>query len=261
VTIDTEICLAELRRRGFVPDDTLAVFAVGSITRGWANISSDYDFYVVTRTPHRAANTRTVGVPLSPPTIAVLDCQHEGRRWEVTYWADDQVDQILRKVSWAAFDSGESSLKVMVDTEEFLLERITTGLPLIGPDWVRRRSVEVADSAYRAFITTRSLGDADNKVEDAVGMLASGDVPSAVLAARIAFKHTVNAMLESVGNYGSRNPKWRARRVQEARLEVLPFETYWAVETMTGLDMDNPAEWINSTVTMCKKLAFAVEIQ
>ncbi|MFF2773866.1 hypothetical protein ACFVU3_03080 [Streptomyces sp. NPDC058052] len=258
--LDLSGCIDELRRRGLVPDDTLAVFNVGSVARGWANPSSDFDFYLVSRTVPGIEGARTVPVPLAHETISTFDFPFEDRRWEVAYWLDSQVDQMLAKVSWSEFDAGVSSLKVMVDTEELFLERISTGMPLLGEDWVQRRRAELDDTAYKAFVTTRSLAEADGNVEDALGMLDVGDLVSAVMAARKALGHATDAVLEGSGNYGSRTPKWRARRVKEADLDVLPFKTFWALETMADYDEADPAEWVRRVVKLCKDLSIEVEI-
>ncbi|MEU9126699.1 hypothetical protein AB0D08_01055 [Kitasatospora sp. NPDC048540] len=258
--LDLSGCEAELRRRGLVPTDCMTLFSVGSVARGWANQSSDFDFYLVSRSVPRIEGARTVPVPLGHETISTFDFPLDGRRWEVAYWLDSQVDQMLSKVTWSEFDAGVSSLKVMVDTEELFLERIRTGLPLLGEDWLDRRRVELADTAYQAFLTTRSLAEADGNVEDALGMLVAGDIESAVMAARKALGHAVDALLESHGNYGSRTPKWRARRVKEAALRELPFERYWALETMADYDARDPADWVRRVVTLCKDLSVEVEI-
>ncbi|MEU7058737.1 hypothetical protein [Streptomyces sp. NPDC046197] len=258
--LDLSGCVDELRRRGLVPEDTLTVFNVGSVARGWANPTSDFDFYLVSRTVPGVEGARTVPVPLAHETISTYMFQMDGRRWEVAYWLDSQVDQMLEKVSWEQFDAGVSSLKAMVDTEELFLERIVTGLPLFGEDWLKRRRAELDETAYRAFVTTRSLAEADGNVEDALGMLEVGDIESAVMAARKALGHSVDAVLEGSGNYGSRTPKWRARRVKEAGLELIPFETFWALETMADYDADDPAAWVRRVVTLCKDLSIEVEI-
>ncbi|MFI6011968.1 hypothetical protein ACIBAG_24665 [Streptomyces sp. NPDC051243] len=258
--LDLSGCVDELRRRELVPDDTLTIFNVGSVARGWANPTSDFDFYLVSRAVPVIEGARTVPVPLAHETISTYVFQVDGRRWEVAYWLDSQVDQMLTKVSWEEFDAGVSSLKAMVDTEELFLERIVTGLPLFGEDWMKRRRAELDDTAYKAFITARSLAEADGNVEDALGMLTVGDTESAVMAARKALGHMVDAVLESSGNYGSRTPKWRARRVKEARLDLMPFETFWALETMADYDAAAPEEWVHRVVTLCKDLSIEVEI-
>ncbi|AEV87118.1 hypothetical protein ACWT_6101 [Actinoplanes sp. SE50] len=258
--IDREHILAEMKVRALVPDDCLAVFAVGSIARGWANPGSDFDFIAITARPWSVQGARSVPVPLEPNAVQALELQVGERRWEIAYWLDGQIDQMLAKASWQQFDAGISSLKVLTDPEELLLGRFPTAVPLLGADWLERRRAQLAESAYKAFMTTRSLAEADGNVEDVFGMLAAGDAHSAVLAARKAFGHIVDALLESNNDFASRSPKWRARRMRDAGLPVLPFERYWAVETMADFDEQDPAAWAARVAHLCKDLSVEIEI-
>ncbi|HET9081695.1 MAG TPA: nucleotidyltransferase domain-containing protein [Trebonia sp.] len=257
---DLSGCLAELRRKELIPADHQAVFLVGSVARGWTHAKSDLDIYIVSDGEHDVTGSRTVGVPLVPGTIRTLAFDGDDRRFEVTYWLDAQVDQMLAKVSQEVLDSNKSSLQPLVITEERFLERLSTCLPLLGDDWVQRRRKEIEDSAYSAFTAARSLAYADTKVEDAIGMLASGDLPSAVLAARLGLGQTVDALLDSRGVYGTSVPKWRARRVQDAALDVLSFARYWQLETMATFDPERPREWIEEVIAFCRDLSMEVEL-
>ncbi|GAA3229653.1 hypothetical protein MTQ10_23505 [Streptomyces sp. XM83C] len=253
-------CLEEMERRGLIPEDCLAVCCVGSVARGWANEGSDYDFNVICRTPWTGESARTIPVPLDPGVVPAVVLYVDGRRWEIKYWVDDQVRQMLDKVTWEQFEEGNSTAKALVDAEELFLERLSTCLTLSGSAWVEDCKRRVADSAFRAFVTTRSLAEADSSIEDAVGQLAAGDLDSAVLSARKALGHTVDALLESQGNFGSRTPKWRARRFRETRPKELTFEEYWALETMRAFDPEDPRRWVETVVQCCRDLSMEVEI-
>jgi hypothetical protein len=253
-------CLEELQLRGLLPADHLAVVCVGSVARGWANDRSDYDFNVIAPGPWPGPSARTVPVPLCPGTVPSVVEWVDGRRWEIKYWLDVQVEQMLAKVSWFQFEEGGAAAGALTDTEELFLERLTTCVTLSGASWVRGRRQALERSAFRAFVTTRSLVEADAAVEDALGQLAAGDTDSAVLSAHKAFGHAVDALLESNGMYGSRTPKWRARRLREARPRLLSYEEYWPVETMRDLDPDDPATWVNRVVQRCRDLSIEVEI-
>ncbi|WP_341718662.1 nucleotidyltransferase domain-containing protein [Micromonospora sp. FIMYZ51] len=258
--VDLDQCRRELTARALIPSDRIAVVIVGSVARGWANRGSDHDFYVITRTPWRRRGGVTTAVPLQPNQVAREALRVNGRRWELKYWLDRQVDQMLQKVSWARFEAGGSAAGPLSETEELFLERLFTCIPVEGADWVRRRRAELKESAFQAILVTRSLALSDACAEEALGQLADGDPPSAVLSARKALGHSVDALLESRGHYGSQLPKWRARRVREARLPMLPFERYWDYETMAGFDKDNPRPWIDSVILFCKQLSLEVEI-
>lgn len=140
--------------------------------------------------------------------------------------------------------------------EKDFLERIGHGVPLHGADWLERTRKAVEESAFRFLMAAWMLNTADNYVEDAAGQLKSGDIESAVLSARIAFGFTVDALMCSVGETGQ-NPKWRARRVRESALEALPFEAYWAVETMRDLPQ-GAEQWVESVLMLCKRLSLEV---
>lgn len=253
-------CLDVLQHKELVPEDPLAVVVVGSVTRGWAHAASDYDLYVLTKAPCRVPGGRAMAMPLTPDTVTTVEFADDAQRYEVTYWTDAQVDQVLGKVTWEAFDSGESSLRVLTSQEELFLERLVDGVALVGAEWLRQRAEQLRDSAYRTFVATRSLSESDGKVEQALGMLEAGDTHSAVLAARLAFEQATDALLDSHGVYGTNTPKWRARRVREAALDALPFERYWALQTMADLDPKRPEEWVRRTAQFCKDLSLEVEI-
>ncbi|WP_344599698.1 hypothetical protein [Streptomyces glaucus] len=253
-------CLEGLELRGLLPADHLAVICVGSVARGWANDGSDYDFNVIAPGPWHGPSARTIPVPLRPGTVPSAVEYVDGRRWEVKYWLDIQVEQMLAKVSWSEFEQGGAAARALTDAEELFLERLSTCITLSGASWVRGKRQALARTAFRAFVTTRSLVEADEAVEDALGQLAAGDTDSAVLSAHKAFGHVVDALLESHGVYGSRTPKWRARRLGEARPRQLSYADYWSVETMRDLDPDHPAAWVTQVVQRCRDLSIEVEI-
>ncbi|WP_328315970.1 nucleotidyltransferase domain-containing protein [Streptomyces sp. NBC_00388] len=254
-------CLEELERRELLPPDHLAVICVGSVARGWANEMSDYDFNVISRSSWQGDSTRTIPVPLRPDTVPAAVVYVDGRRWEVKYWQDTQVDQMLAKVTWDQFEEGNSTAKALIDAEELFLERLATCITLSGTSWVRARRQGLEGTAFRAFVTTRSLAEADEAVEDALGQLAANDTDSAVLSARKAFGHVVDALLESHGAFGSRTPKWRARRFREAQPKQLSYAEYWATETMSGFSPEEPGAWVTRVMEQCRDLSIEVEIQ
>jgi hypothetical protein len=253
-------CPEELERRGLLPDDPLCVLCVGSVPRGWANDMSDVDLCVVTRAPAAGKDLRTMPVPLSPDTVPTTTLHVDGRRWEVKYWVDAQVDQMLAKVSWAHFEA-DTTTRVLSVMEELFLERLMTAWAFSGEEWLTARREQLGESAFGAFATTRSLAEADDAVEDALGQLMAGDVDSAVLSARKALGHAVDAAMESNGNYGSRTPKWRARRFHEDPPAQITFEEYWELETMRDFDPTAPDKWVHTVMTRSKDLILDVEIR
>ncbi|WP_413803256.1 hypothetical protein [Streptomyces iranensis] len=248
-----------LRDRQLVPDACQAALLVGSAARGWNNERSDFDIYLISTESWSGPESIEVSVPLRPAVVGWQSFYADSRSWDLAYWLDDQVDQMLAKVSWANFDQVRAaSGDTLARREEVFLERLTTCVPLIGEDWVARRRAELEASAFRSIMVTRSLGAAHRAVEDTLGQLEDGDINSAVLSARIALGHTVDALLEERGPYVS-NPKWRARRFQAANPTALTFAQYWDLETMRNFDPGNPAKWINEVLTLCQDLALKIE--
>jgi hypothetical protein len=260
MTVDFTGVLAELEHRGLLPDDHVAVCCVGSFARGWANDNSDYDFNIITCSPWESPDARTIAVPLRPGIVSGASFYVDGRRWEIKYWSEDQVDQMFAKVTWDRFESPGAGPSTLVDAEELFLERLLTCIPLSGTGWVEERRRELDHGAFRACITSRSLAEADASVEDALGQLAAQDVESAVLSARQALRHIVDAVLESHGNHGSRTPKWRARRFREVQPKELSFHEFWDLETMRDYDPAVPELWVQRVVRRCKDLSVEVEV-
>jgi hypothetical protein len=252
--------VGSLRAKDLIPDDVTAVLSVGSLATGWANGRSDYDFYIVARSPWGGRTSSKVVLPLRPRTVPVMAAEVGGRRWDIKYWTTSQIDQLLRKVAWREFESSRVPARVLTEHEELFLERLATCVPLLGQGWAEKQRDVLETSAFRAIVTTRSLCEADDCAEDALGQLAAGDTDSAVLSARTAFGCVVDALLDSYGHYGSRTGKWRARRLRSAAPEELSFERYWRLETMAGFDAQDPAAWVIEVIRLCKRLALEIRI-
>jgi predicted nucleotidyltransferase len=254
-------CVAELERRKLVPEASLAVLMVGSTARGWANPKSDYDIAVISAGAQWRGSGPDIAVPLEPAVVPTEVIYVAGRRWELKYYLDGQVDQMFGKVTWAEFEKAGTASGLLLDQEEVFLERLATCVPLSGAEWLRSRREQIDGSAFRAFVVTRSLDQADLSVEDALGQVAAGDLESAVLSARKAFGHAVDALLESLGEYGGYwIPKWRARRFRIAAPPMLSFADYWAIETMRDLDPADPGRWVEHVVGVCKDLSLETNI-
>ncbi|GLY26197.1 hypothetical protein [Micromonospora sp. NBRC 101691] len=249
-----------LDQRSLVPLDCKAVLLVGSAARGWTNVRSDYDFYLVSGTPWPGDDRDSIRLPLDSPTIQTEAFYADGRRWEMTYWLDDQIDQILAKVSWAEFERDRAAGQMLVSHEQAFLERLANCVPLAGEEWVSRRKQELDSSAFRSLVVARSLAAADDAVEDALGQVESGQMESAVLSARKAFGHAIDALLEQHGQYGSYSPKWRPHRFRAAMPSGISFARYWRLETMRTFDEKCPSDWINEVLTLCQDISLKVEV-
>jgi hypothetical protein len=259
LVIDLRACRDHLLSAGLLPPGTLGVFCGGSVARGWASPLSDYDIYVIAAERFAATASVLLSVPLRPDTVPAHVTSVDGRPWEIKYWTQGQVGQMLGKVSMDCFESGEMT-RSLIDVESLFIERLVTGLPVIGEDWLAACRDDIRKSAYREFLVAWSLADADKATENAVGQLAGGDPHSALLSAHAAMRHTVDALLDSLECYGTLAQKWRARRMLDAAPSVLPFDQYWAMETMHGLDRENPEPWIRRIISWCKQTAMEIEV-
>ena len=256
-----ESLLRELRENSLLPEDSVAVCSVGSAARGWSNQGSDFDFNIVSRSGWKHREGHGFPVPLEPGRVPTASFLGHGYRWEVKYWTQDQVSQMLAKITWERFEEGGTPPeKMLSEAEELFIERCVTGIPLEGHDWIEDRRRRIEESAFRAIVVTRSLTRSDGYIEDALGQMSVEDLPSAVLSARSALGHAVDALLESHGCYGSSIPKWRARRYAEISTQVLSYDDYWALETMRGYDPSVPGEWIREVISVCRRISSAIEL-
>jgi hypothetical protein len=197
---------------------------------------------------------------LDPPTLRHERIYADGRRWDIEYWSRGQVEQLLHKVSWESYGNPEAPWATVSRDEIAMLERLPYAVAAEGDAWLEGVRQRLAESAHRRILVGMSLRQAGGFVEDAAGQLQSGDVDSAVLATRLAFGHTVDAVQAGLGQFGSNWPKWRARRMTLINSPDLPFEQYWEVETMQTYRQDDPVGWITSTLELCRRLSSELEI-
>ncbi|WP_240137681.1 hypothetical protein [Streptomyces sp. MUM 178J] len=255
------ITLEDLRTHGLLPDTYKAVYLSGSRVRGWGNAASNLNIYVITGDEQwQRPTTNPHPIALRPDTLSVEILTVDGCRWDVEYWMDAQVDQVLSKVTWDEYETGQIAGGRLTSYEIDFLERLTYARAITGEEWLTGRVADLRTSAYRASLVARGLNFADVAVEDAVGQMESGDIESAVLSARIAFGFSVDALLASHDEFGG-SPKWRARRYRIAAPPEVSFDEYWALESMQSLDPAAPGKWVEEVVMFCRKVASEVEIE
>ena len=260
MTIPTpERCLAELRERELLPPSYRAIWLGGSLVRGWGNVTSDLDVYVIVDEPWTHATGSSSVISMEPGSVPVEVFYVDGRRWDVEYWLDSQVDTFLERVSWQAFESGRSKGDDFTRPEIAMAQRLATAVTVDGAEWVSRRAADFDASALKTMMVTLALYELDLLTEDAVGMLESGDAHSAVLAARFAFGYAVEAVLASHGEYHEQQ-KWRARRMRLVEPPELGFDDYWRLETMRGFDPDAPEKWVEEVLVVCQNISTEVRL-
>ena len=256
---DHALIIDTLRGNSLLPKSCESVFLSGSLVRGWGNPTSDLDITLITREPWESPSSESSFVALDPPAVRWEKIHAEGRRWDIEYWQDSQVDQVLDKVSHHAFKKDQAAWKLLTEDEIAFLERIPHAVSVSGPQWLLDRRDQQRESAYGSVLVSRSLDHADSFVEDAAGACEAGDLDSAVLSARLAFGHAIDALLAAHGEFGH-SPKWRARRFRKAGPGVLTFERYWSVETMRTFDPADPVRWVEEVVSLCQRVSMEVSV-
>lgn len=260
VMLDTSIIRPRLRSNNFLPSDTIAVFLTGSIVRGWGNATSDLDVHVVVKGQPASTAGEASYVALEPNYLQSERTFVDGRRWDIEYWSLDQVDQLLHKVSWAAYEGLDPLWSTLTVPELSLLERLPYALAADDGSWLAATQQRLSDSAHAVILSGISLRESDGFVEDAAGCLAAGDIHSAVLAAQLAFGHAVDALQAVHGQFGSKWPKWRARRMRLVNSPVLSFDQYWSTATMASFDEENPRAWVEETLATCQRISSGLQI-
>ncbi len=256
--LGAEACRATLAANEALPESWLAIYLAGSLIRGWGNPKSDLDVYVITAEPWQGGRVAEE-VSLTAGIVPVHAFYVDDRRWDVEFWTDRQVDQMLEYAVWDKFESGTSKGSILTATEIAFANRLSRCHVIDGADWVSYRAKQFAASAMKSIIVAETLDELDGLAEDAVGMAEAGDYVSATIAARYAFDTAVDALLASLGDY-ERQIKWRGRRLLEMRPSELPFDKYWQVETMRDFDQAAPEKWIRSVLQSCQELAQAVSL-
>jgi hypothetical protein len=252
-----EKCLPELSSRGLLPAHYESIVVVGSTARGWANEGSDFDAYVITAEPWRGPRAIETRLRVTPETVPVAVEFVDGRRWEIKYFLQSQIDQVLDKVAAepSADATPDSELTL---PEQLLLVRLAYAVALAGEEKLAAFQRRIRESRFRSVLVSEALDLLDSCSEDAVGALESGDRETAVVAAKRAFIHAVHALLASHDEYES--GKWRSRAMRLVDPEELPFDEYWSIETMRSFDPAAAHLWVEQVLTTCQRISAEIEI-
>jgi hypothetical protein len=257
--VDYHHCLDELRRQDRVPASYLTVYASGSIVRGRGNPSSDLDIFVITTDPWSSETAHEEPVTLRPDRVLVEGMYAGDVRWDVEYWLEAQVEELLAKVAPDQLAGGQPAGRYMTEKEIDFLRMLSHSTPVAGDDWWQATRQRLAESSARSVMALRALHTLDVYTEDAVGQLAAGDVESAVLSAKLAWRFAVDALLCSHGEFGE-SPKWYARTLRELQAPELGHDEFWAVETMASLDAAAPERWVEEVLGLCQRISTEVRL-
>jgi hypothetical protein len=227
--------------------------------RGWGNAGSDLDIYVIAESAWRSSTAQVDTVALDPDSIPVEGIIVDGRRWDIEYWLESQVNQVVKKVSAESLTGNQPAGRRMTSAEITFLQWIGHAQPVDRDEWLGQLRERLAGSAISSVMVLRALHTMDIYAEDAVGQLNSGDVRSAVLSAKLTFRYAIEALLSVYGEYGE-STKWFGRRFQAADPKELTFDEYWAVETMRSFDPAAPQRWVREVLELCQRISTEVEI-
>jgi hypothetical protein len=249
--------------RANVPlDGAVCAYVSGATGSGWEHPASDLDLYVVSLGPPKGAWERVraqAGLHEDAAVVPRLSVSSRGRRWDVEYWTEQQMGGVVSRFFdpyWAAHLREDPPFD---DLDVEFLHRVRTAIPLLGADWLAGFVEDVDWDGIRRVLLERRLDAVDAYLEEALGLLAHGDVPGALLAAREAFVYVVDALTVNCG-FLSVKRKWRARRMAELQPPELPFEEYWNYEIMAGYTAASAGRWIEGLVRRCRELVLTVPL-
>ncbi|MFJ7095858.1 hypothetical protein ACIQWL_37395 [Streptomyces mirabilis] len=251
--------VGKLREHNLLPASFRCVYAAGSLVRGWGNATSDVDVYVVSDDEPPGTTTTSHPVALTPDFIPVSATYLDSVRWDIEYWRDSQVDQVLEKVSWSRYNGEGVSQERLTGYEADFFVKLQHSVPLTDGEWLTERKQQLDDSAYRVTMVARALNYADIFAEDCLGQLGSGDRKGAVITAKLAFNYAVEGLLAHYGEFGT-TQKWRVQQLGTVNPKELPFETFWEIETMRTYDPQTPEKWVEHLIRMVREICLGVEV-
>ncbi|MEU6404725.1 nucleotidyltransferase domain-containing protein [Streptomyces sp. NPDC046985] len=231
----------------------------GSYARGWEHSHSDVDVIVIGTPPQSAdpqAETEDEDVVRRVHYV-------DGRRWEIEYYSLGFTERLIELVRGAAkaADEGHDSASWLGSYELGRALRLLGAVALSGEEHAdalrhRLRAAGVAHVVARVAVDT-----CDAALDDALGLLASGDTHAAVLAASAAVGHAIDACLASHDELWP-GAKWRYRKylsLVERRPDTalaLDAEEAWRLLTLADLDPDQADDWVRRAVARCQNLLF-----
>lgn len=235
--------------------DAPAVFVSGSAAEGWAHETSDLDVYAVVHDSESFdATAYKHDIFVSPSRVPIVIAFQSGRRIDLELWTPAQIQQVIERCASAGNHQQDLSAG-----EVDLLYRVLVGIPMWGASTLDELKLQVRAAGYQQSMVRRAMYSADTYLEDAAGALAHGDAATAVLAARFGWERAVDAVLLQHGEFAP-SFKWRARKLQRAKPEVLGFASYWARQTMTGFSPESPERWIRETIADARRLILTISL-
>jgi hypothetical protein len=261
--------MADRRQVAELPtlDDVLAVlprlsaarcmFFSGSIVDGWGHARSDLDLYIISDDPislGEAFTTYEQRVSTSDPTIHVVLAEIGAYRLDLELWKVSQLDELIGR-----FRSGVplQELPHPARNEQDLIARMVKGKSIHGEEWLNQVKQQLDSSSYGLWLAENRKLDAEGSIEDALGMMETGDFKSAVLSTRRALEWVLQALLALHGDYAV-DTKWLVRRLARLEPPELSGEQAWRLLAMDGC-YDEPESWLHEALAVIGRIHLAVE--
>jgi hypothetical protein len=235
----------------------VSVYAAGSVVLGWGHAASDLDLYVVSEerlTVDERLESFERHVSTEDPVIRIVLGEFGPFRADIELWRIAQIDEIIGRF---ATDTPSQEAPELDQSEQDLLYRIVSGQPLHGAEWWQQRRNAINRSGYGLWLAENRKLKAETFLEDVGGLLVSGDVETALLAAHEAFVGALEAVLAVHGDY-SVNRKWLYRRCLATKPPEIGVDEAWATLTMSGA-ADDPHGWAERTARHTQRLLLTVE--
>ncbi|TDB90341.1 hypothetical protein E1264_05520 [Actinomadura sp. KC216] len=234
-----------------------SAFVAGSVVLGWGHAASDLDLYVIvddpiTVSPGQEAFTRDAST--ADPTINIVIGELSQYRADAEVWRIVQIDEIIGRFSGEIPDQEAPELGKL---EQDMLYRLVSGQALHGRPWWEERRSAILNSRYGAWLAENRKLSAESYLEDVGGLLQSGDLETAVLAAREAFTFALEALLAVNGDF-SINRKWLYRRLATTPLRELSLDEGWALLNGKGAAED-PRGWSERAARSAQQMLLVVE--
>lgn len=225
---------------------------VGSRALGWTHQASDIDFYAITDDsvdPHVGENLDvTVGSPYPRIRITFFD----STRVDTEFWAPQHIESLLSRLrdrdSVGSLSFGDMDVLWRLRTAVDVLPGAETAPALLSGGDVELLNREFAQ---------RAVYSAEARLDDAAGLLESGEAEMAALCARDAYGRVVDGVLSGMG-HGAPRSKWRIRRIKSIPGAEDLLRDYLDIESMSSLE-DDYAKWTTKTVLASRKLIRGID--
>ncbi|UTT39882.1 hypothetical protein NMP99_00755 [Glutamicibacter mishrai] len=242
-------------------DSCIGSFAAGSIIQGWGNRDSDIDIYLIVESLPPDYSLDDVHTSRGiQGDVHVTSKELFGRKTDIEVWTIDQVMSVLDKMNVGESEYSSSLLLGFNYFELDFMEKLNHGRAIAGSLTVDQLKRKLKSSAWRDLLIEQALHLSDIYLEDALGQLDASDLRSAILSAKLAFGHSVDAVCINSGQIGH-SPKWRAKRMETISDSCMSFEDYWAIETMASYSPEQGERWATEVIRMCRKISANIPVR